>query len=149
MYSITSDFLGNFLAQTRSRQPSTETSLLRRDQVMIQASRSLLAIFVGTFGLALVAELTSRRFVCARFVTFGGPMPAIRAEMPSIFALFTSISCFHVGGPPVRFQARRLRQPSAICAELLLTSERNFLKVFNARYPALTFFGPIRHTKSD
>ena len=42
-------------------------------------------------------------------------MPAIRAEMPGIFALSTSISCFHVGGPP-----------SVICADLLSTSERNF-----------------------
>ena len=37
-YSITSDFLGNFLAQTRSRQPSTETSLLRRDGICAGAA---------------------------------------------------------------------------------------------------------------
>ena len=62
-------------------------------------------------------------------------MPAIRAEMPGIFALSTSISCFHVGGPP-----------SVICADLLSTSERNFQEFF-ARYPALTLSGLIRHTK--
>jgi hypothetical protein len=41
MYSITSNFLENFLAQTRSRKTSTETSLLGRDQVVIQPSRYL------------------------------------------------------------------------------------------------------------
>ena len=71
---------------------------------MIEASRSLLAIFVGTCGLVLVAELTSRRFLCARLVSLGGPMMAIRAEMPRVFALFTSRLCFHVGGSSVRFQ---------------------------------------------
>ena len=98
--TITSVFDWNFLAQTRSS---------------CDPAFALLAIFVGTFGLALVAELTSRRFDRARFVIFGGPMPAIRAEMPGIFAWSTSISCFHVGGPP-----------SVICADLLSTSERNF-----------------------
>jgi len=51
--AITSAFDWNFLAQTRSS---------------CDPAFALLAIFVGTFGLALVAELTSRRFVCARFV---------------------------------------------------------------------------------
>src|SRR5689334_18838330 len=74
MHPITSNFLGNFLAQTRSRQTLTETFLLGRDQVVIPISLFLLAIFVGTFGLALVAEFTRRRFLRARFVIFGGPM---------------------------------------------------------------------------
>jgi hypothetical protein len=41
MPSITSEFLENFLAQTRSRQISSETSLLKRDQVVIAALRYL------------------------------------------------------------------------------------------------------------
>ena len=91
----------NFLVHARSRQTSSKTSLLRRDQVVICASRSLLAIFTGTFGFALVAKLTSGRFSGARLVFCGGPMPAIRAEMPGVFAWFTSISCGHVGGASV------------------------------------------------
>ena len=68
---------------------------------MIDASRSLLAGFVGTFGFALVAKLTSGRFLCARLVILGGPMPAIRAEVPGIFVSSTSIGCGHVGGASV------------------------------------------------
>ena len=80
---------------------TTETSLLRRDHVVIQASRSLFAVFVGTFGFALVAKLTSARFLCAGQVIPGGPIAAILAEMPSVFAFSTSIVRDHVGGPPV------------------------------------------------
>ena len=96
--AITSNIDRNFLAQTRSRQTFSETSLLRRDRVVIDASRSLLANFVGTFGFALVTKFTSGRFLCARLVILGGPMPAIRAEMPGVFVSSTSVSCGHVGG---------------------------------------------------
>ena len=72
--------------------------MLRSDQVVIYASRLLLAVFVGTFGFALVTKFTSGRFLCARLVIPGGPMPAIRAEMPGVFVSSTSISCGHVGG---------------------------------------------------
>jgi len=113
--AITSNCAWNFLAEKPSRQTSTETSLLRRDRVVIQPLPSLPAIFVGTFGLALVAKLTSGRFLCARLVIFGGPMPAIRAEMPGIFALSTSISCFHVGGPPLDFKQEDFKVFSYMC----------------------------------
>jgi hypothetical protein len=49
LIAIVSRFARDFLAQTRSRHASCETSLHRRDQVVIDASRSLLAVFVGTF----------------------------------------------------------------------------------------------------
>jgi len=76
---------------------------------VIQASRSLLAVFVGTFGFALVAKLTSAGFLCAGLEIPGGPIAAIPAEMPSVFAFSTSIGRDHVGGPPVMwFDARNL-----------------------------------------
>ena len=105
---------------------------------MIEASRLLLAIFVGTFGLALVAELTSRRFLCARLIIRGGPMTAIRAEMPGIFVLFTSISCFHVGGPPLDFNQEDFDslQLYVLNCYLLLKEILNFS---DARHPASTF----------
>ena len=56
MHSNTSSPARNFPAYARSRQASSETSLLRRDHVVIQASRSLFAVFVGTFGFALVTK---------------------------------------------------------------------------------------------
>src|SRR5215217_7498966 len=63
--AITSNFAWNFLARTRSRQTLPGTSLRRRNQVVIQASRSLLAVFRGMFGFTLVAKLTSGRFLGA------------------------------------------------------------------------------------
>jgi hypothetical protein len=92
---------------------------------VIDASPSLLAIFVGTFGLALVAKLTSGGFLCARFVIFAGPMAAIRAEVPGVFALFAAISCGHVGGASVSYVSGLLK-PSVICVELGPTSENFF-----------------------
>ena len=53
-------------------------------------------------------------------------MMAIRAEMPGVFALFTSIRCFHVGGPPLDFKQEDFDSLPVTCAELLPTSERNF-----------------------
>jgi len=58
-------FAWNFLARTRSRQTLPGTSLRRRNQVVIQASRSLLAVFLGMFGFTLVAKLTGGRFLGA------------------------------------------------------------------------------------
>jgi hypothetical protein len=56
---------------------------------------SLPADFPEIFGLAVIAKLTNRRFFGARFIVFAGPMPAIRAEMPSISIVSTSIGSFH------------------------------------------------------
>jgi len=92
---ITSNMGPNCFAQTRSRQTWAETSLLRRDHVVISACRVSLAIFVGTFGPALVTKLTSRRFLSARLVIFRGPMTAIRAEMPGIMVPSSPIGFCH------------------------------------------------------
>ena len=47
------------------------------------------------FRLALIAQLTGRWFFAAGFVVCFGPMPAIRAEMPGVSFVFTSIGLGH------------------------------------------------------
>ena len=67
--------------------------------------------------------------------------------MPGVFALFTSISCGHVGGASVSYVSGLLK-PSVICVELGPTSENFFPTVTDARCPALIVTGQT-HTKRD